>query len=207
MRTEENLPPNEQSIKSAWSAGTPSIRQIAKDHEVSEAWVRKLAKKHGWAARPKAGAQSSAQGRTLIIPPSRPAAAPPPSSTIEHEPKSNVEIAAEVDPEELAKEGIVVLSMILAEIKADSLNQGALDQAVEDLTAGDENPRRYNLLHKAVSAPTRAMAAKNIMLALQTAAALGPGKKAAAKAAAKELGTGRFATPPTPPAFKAQTMQ
>lgn len=188
------------SVRNEYETKDLSTRQIAKNFNVSEAAVRKQAKKDGWKKLEKGAQPPKSRSRSLIV---RPERAEPSSPVV----SSPVEVAADVDPEELAKEGILVLKMLLAEIKAEGVHIGWLETVIEEETDGDKTPQRYKALMKAVSAPVRTQAAKNIALALQTLQALGPGKKAAAKNAAKGIATGRFATPPPPPAFKFDTVQ
>jgi hypothetical protein len=195
MRTEENLSPNEESIKSAYLFGTKSIRQIAKEHGVSDAWVRKLAKRHDWGARPALGSQPSSQ------PGSRPSTAlvviresaservePSPSPRDADEPSETIQKAARTDPHVLADDTLDVLSRLKDELDAVTTHVGELEDMIEAATKDDARAR--GAMMRAVSLSTRILAAKNLALALRTLQEAQPGKKEQRRQAAETAGMG-----------------
>lgn len=205
MRTPENLSPAEEAIKVDWQAGLKSIRQIAKDHKVSDTWVRKLAAKHHWGERPKRGSQAGSQRRDLVpmvIPVPREEPEARESAADGDGSSETIRKAARAEPDELIDDARQILARLRDELDAVTCHPGELDELIEAATAGDENDRRRTALQKAVSLPTRILAAKNLALAMKTLAEAAPGKKEEAQRKAAARGTGRFATPEVPDAFK-----
>jgi hypothetical protein len=199
MRTEENLSPNEESIKSAYLFGTKSIRQIAKEHGVSDAWVRKLARRHDWGARPTVGSQPSSQPSSQ--PGSHPSTAlvviresaservePSPSPRDADEPSETIQKAARTDPHVLADGTLDVLSRLKDELDAVTTHVGELEAMIEAATKDDARAR--GAMMRAVSLPTRILAAKNLALALRTLQEAQPGKKEQRRQAAETAGMG-----------------
>ena len=88
------------------------------------------------------------------------------------------------------KEGRLVLDLLLAELKAEAVHIGFLDEIVEEEAAGNKSPKRRMAIEKALSLPVRMQAAKTYALALATLTSAGPGKKEQAQDAAQTAGRG-----------------
>jgi hypothetical protein len=197
MRTEESLSPNEESIKAAWLAGIQSIRQIAKDHGVSDAWVRKLAKRHEWPPRGDTANRSAHRGANstalvVLRPPADARRSPRDSSDDDGEGASDaIRKAARSDPAELVDDTRDILARLRDELDAVTSYVGELEDLIIDDTADDKDSRRRNAMLKAVSLPTRILAAKNLALALKTLTDAAPGKKEEANNRASEVASGQ----------------
>ncbi|MBX3579899.1 MAG: hypothetical protein KF723_22075 [Rhizobiaceae bacterium] len=191
----KSLSPHEESIKAAWLAGILSIRQIARDHEVSPTWVKKLAVKHDWGPRPERGVQSGVHpGATasaaLIALRSSPSDGDGArrSASDESRPSETIQKAARTDPRTLAQDTIDILNRLKDELNASTAYLGEIEQMIREYTAGDKDRRHYNAMMKAVSMPTRILAAKNLALALKTLQEAQPGKKEQRRQAADTAG-------------------
>lgn len=161
-------------IENEYLAGEDSIREIADRHEISEAAIRKHAKSKGW-ARP---VRMRKPVRTLL-PVARPAPAEP------------IEPREPVDPLKIAEHARQLVGRMLDELDAVTSYQGDLEEAIEILTANDENDQRRDAMMKAVSLPARSMIVKNLAASLKTineTAAPTKGKKAQAQDRAAAAG-------------------
>lgn len=160
-----------------------SVRDLANQHGISEAAIRKRAKAKGWTrseGAPKKPVKKAVIAMTIIPP--RPAPRDRPS-----------------DPADAITRGRVLADRMLDELDAVTSRQGELEDMIKEATAGDESPRRRDAMMRAVSLPMRANTLKTVAQALKTfAETTAPaGKKAEQQAAAERVG-GRFAAPPPP---------
>ena len=151
-------------IQREYLSGDDSIREIADRHEISEAAIRKRAKLKGW-ERPVRTRQPV---RTLLPAPRIVVADP-------------VEVREPVDAGTIAENARQLVGRMLDELDAVTSFQGELEEAIEILTANDENDSRRDAMMKAVSLPARSMIVKNLANSLKTineAVAPAKGKKA-----------------------------
>jgi hypothetical protein len=169
--------PDWKKIKKEYAERRKSLRQLGAEHGVSHTAIAKRAKAEKWARR-------SFQVETS------PVAVAAPAIT--------VAAAASAEPNDLVKGGREVLELLLAELKAEAVHVGWLDDVIAEETKGDRSPRRRMAMERAVSLPTRMQAAKNYATAVRTLHEAAPGKKEQAKEEARKIGQGRFATPPAP---------
>lgn len=160
-----------------------SVRDLANQHGITEAAIRKKAKASGWtrpADAPKKPKKKAVIAMTIIPP----------------RPPARDRSSAPIDAVERGRE---LADRMLDELDSVTSRQGELEDMIDEATAGDESPRRRDAMMRAVSLPMRANTLKTIAQALKTFAETGApeGKKAQRQAEAEEVG-GIFAAP-TPP--------
>lgn len=193
MKTsEQNLSPVEEAIKVDWDNGIKSIRQMARDHEVSDTWIHKLAKQHKWAKRPKRAKidpDKSAHEMIVVnaISADRAGAS---RSKAEEQASEAIRKAARSDPKDMVEDTLDVLARLRDELDTATLHVGELEDMILDYTKDDRDGRRRNAMLKAVSLPVRILAAKNLSLALRTLQEAAPGKKEKAQRDADAAGRG-----------------
>ena len=166
-------------IEREYLASDDSIREIADRYAISEAAIRKRAKAKGW----KRPVRAREPVRTLLPAPRAPQAAPA-------EPREPLDAAT------IAENGRQLAARMLDELDTMTSYQGELEEAIEIMTANDEDESRRNAMMKAVSLPARSQILKNLATSLKTineAAAPAKGKKAQAQdratAAGRKFGT------------------
>lgn len=163
-------------IELEYLAGEDSIREIADRHEISDAAIRKRAKKEGWV-------------REVRTPLRRePERAPPPP------PRTDPE--KEIDAGEVADDGRALAARMLDELDIVTSRRGELEDIIIAATDDDDDDSRRDAMMKALSLPSRANTLKTIALALKTLneASTPQGKKAAQQEKANQVGGGgRFA--------------
>lgn len=154
------------SIRKDYEAGTQSIRAIAKWYKISDAAIRKQAKKHGWKV---ANQKESSQAKPSA---NRPAETP-----------ASTEVTK---VEEVISRGRNIADRLLDELGAETLHMGEMEVIIQ---MNETDPDRINALKQAVSLPTRAKTLQTIALALktmgETATDTAKGKKAARQASAE----------------------
>lgn len=164
------------AIETEYRAGKQSIRAIAKWYKISDAAIRKQAKKHGWTvANQKQSSQVTPGANRLAE-----SAAP-----------------AEVTKvEEVISRGRNIADRLLDELGAETLHMGEMEVIIQ---MNETDPDRINAIKQAVSLPTRAKTLQTIALALktmgETATDTAKGKKASrqANAEAARAPGGKFA--------------
>lgn len=163
-------------IEIEYLAGEDSIREIADRHEISDAAIRKRAKKEGWV-------------REVRTPNRRePERSPPPPSRTDRE--------KDVEPGEIADEGRALAARMLDELDVVTSRRGELEDIIIAATDDDDDDARRDAMMKALSLRNRADTLKTIALALKTLneSAAPQGKKAAQQEKANQIGGGsRFA--------------
>ncbi|TCP66281.1 hypothetical protein, partial [Sphingomonas sp. PP-CE-1G-424] len=137
-------------IEHEYLSGDDSIREIADRHEISEAAIRKRAKLKGW-ERPVRTRQPV---RTLLPAPRIVVADP-------------VEARVPMDAGTIAENARQLVGRMLDELDAVTSFQGELEEAIEILTANDENDSRRDAMMKAVSLPARSQIVKNLAASLK----------------------------------------
>lgn len=188
MRTVENHSTDWSAVRKEFEAGVLSNRALAKKHGVSEAAIRKHAKKDGW-RKPDAGANpGSAHSETAKKPSGAVTILTPASDRKQDGPSATIRKAARTDPKTLADDTLDVLARLRDELDTTTCYLGELEDLIIDETAGDKNANRRNAMLKAVSLPVRILAAKNLSLALKTLQEAQPGKKKQAEEDAKNVG-------------------
>ncbi len=161
-------------IQREYLSCSDSIREIADRYAISEAAIRKRAKAKGW----ERGAQKREPVRTLLPVPR----APQPAQAEPREP---------VDAGTIAETGRQLAARMFDELDAMTSYQGELEEAIEIMTANDENESRRDAMMKAVSLPARSQILKNLASSLKTineAGAPAKGKKAQAQDRATAVG-------------------
>lgn len=153
------------SIRKEFEAGKQSIRAIAKWYKISDAAIRKQAKKHGW--------KVANQKQSSQVPPSA-------NRTSEGMPPTEV-----TKVEEVISRGRNIADRLLDELGAETLHMGEMEVIIQ---MNETDPDRINALKQAVSLPTRAKTLQTIALALktmgETATDTAKGKKQQRQAAA-----------------------
>ena len=168
------------SIEKEYRAGKPSIRAIAKWYKISDAAIRKHAKKHGWifANQPVSSHQTASANQVAI---------PSPVGEV-----SKVE--------EVLGRGRNLAERMLDELGAETLHKGEMEVIIQ---MSETDPGRIQAIRQAISLPSRAKTLQTIALALKTmgdtVAEAPKGKKAqrqeTAEAASK---SGKFSVPVGP---------
>lgn len=153
------------SIRKEFEAGKQSIRAIAKWYKISDAAIRKQAKKHGWkVANQKQSSQVTPSAN-------RPSESAPPTEVTK--------------VEEVISRGRNIADRLLDELGAETLHMGEMEVIIQ---MNETDPDRINALKQAVSLPTRAKTLQTIALALktmgETATDTAKGKKQQRQAAA-----------------------
>lgn len=156
-------------IEQEYRAGEVSIRETADRHEVSEAAIRKRAKKEGW-TRPET------KVRTVRTP----------MPTLRERPAEPVPTP---DAAAIAERGRGLVARMLDELDAVTTHEGELEELIEEETEGDRSGKRRDGMLAAISLPGRAKTLKELATAFKTIndAAAPAGKKAAAQEAADEI--------------------
>lgn len=181
-------PSDWSAIEAAYTLGTASIRQIARDHGVTDAAIRKKAKKEGWV-------------RTVVV------TANPDEEAFGTEAMDGEILTGRAGPlpEEHGEAILHLAGRMLDEIHGVTSHIGEIEQAILDETAGDRSGKRRAAMLKAVSLGGRALALKTVTQAVVMVKAdarakeEAKGKKERAKDEAQDLAqNGRFATPSGP---------
>lgn len=162
---------NLDAIEQDWKAAKLSNVAIGKRHKVTEAYVRKVAKKFGWLR----GA--------AVTPPPPP---PPPKELM----RRDAPDTAGMDDPALANN---LLRRMLDELDTVTSHIGELEDMIECETVTDRDDRRRAAMMKAVSLPVRANTLKLLLMAQADAAPEGKkGKKELLQEAAVVVGKGKF---------------
>jgi len=160
-------------IENDFTAGRMSVREIARWYGISEAAIRKKAKKTGWVRKATPG-------------------------HIEREPIVVRTTPPATQPKDLADRARVLAGRMMDELDAVTSLHGEL----EDMICQEESdPRRRQALLKAISLGERAKTLKDLGLTLKTLAdAVPEGKKAQKQADAEQMAApgGRYAPRPGP---------
>lgn len=172
-------------IEIEYLAGEDSIREIADRHEISDAAIRKRAKKEGWV-------------RTVRTPkrcePERQPPPPPPASADEP-----------ADSAAIADDGRALALRMLDELDVVTSQRGELEDIIIAATEDDDDDAKRDALMKSISLPVRANTLKTIAQALKTLneSSAPQGKKAAAQEKANQIGGGQRFAALGPPKLKA----
>lgn len=169
------------SIEKEYRAGKQSIRAIAKWYKISDAAIRKHAKKHGWivANQPASSQQTAGANQAAILAP----------------------IGEVSKVEEVLGRGRNLAERMLDELGAETLHKGEMEVIIQ-MTETD--PERAQALRQAVSLPSRAKTLQTIALALktmgETVTDTAKGKKASRQAGAEASRApgSKFAPRPAP---------
>jgi hypothetical protein len=162
---------NLDAIEKDWKAGKLSNVAIGKKHHVSEAYVRKMAKKLGWT-------------RGAPVTPPRPE--PPPRDLLRRPAADTSGMTNAELTQDLTRRMLDELDTVTAHI-------GELEDLIESETANDRDGRRRAAMMKAVSLPVRSNTLKLLLAAQAEASDDGKkGKKEKQLEAAKAAGSGKF---------------
>lgn len=170
-------------IEIEYLAGEDSIREIADRYEISDAAIRKRAKKDGWV-------------REVRTPNRRePERSPPPPPRVDPE--------KDIDAGEIADGGRALAARMLNELDIVTSRRGELEDMIIAATDEDDDDGRRDAMMRALSLPSRANTLKTIATALKTLneSSAPQGKKAAAQERANQVAN-RF-RPLGPPTLKA----
>lgn len=169
-------------IEIEYLAGEDSIREIADRYEISDAAIRKRAKKEGWVREVRTPVRREPE---RSLPP------PPPS-----DPEKPIEAG------QIADGGRALAARMLDELDVVTSRRGELEDIIIAATDDDDDDSRRDAMMKALSLPSRANTLKTIALALKTLneSAAPQGKKAAQQERADEIAN-RF-RPVGPPRLK-----
>ncbi|MBS1089097.1 terminase [Gluconobacter wancherniae] len=176
-------PANWEEIASAYRAGRLSNRQIAKQFGIAESTLRKRIASEGWE---KTGAQKV---RTSA----------PKVRTAAHSgqlaQKRPSPIVAEAIPEDIEGRLLCLAERMTDELEQITAHQGEISEAIEIETMDDENPRRREVMQKAISHPVRTNSLRTLAQAVALLGGKGAskkGKKEQLKDAAETASSGRF---------------
>ena len=170
------------AIEAEYRAGKQSIRAIAKWYQISDAAIRKEAKKRKWerANQPASSQQTASANQPAAIAP-----------------------VGEVSKvEEVLGRGRNLAERMLDELGAETLHKGEMEVIIQ---MNETDPDRLQAIRQAISLPSRAKTLQTIALALktmgETVSEQPKGKKAAQKSAADAATApgGKFAPRPGPP--------
>lgn len=171
------------AIKTDYTTGDMSIRDLADWNKVSEAAIRKRAKAEGW-VRLDAAPKAPKKRRDLTV-----------SLGLANQPD---EAEPATDPKDIVARGHSLALRMLNELNATTTRQGELEAMICEATEEDEGDRRREAMMRAVSLGGRAatlrtlaQAAKTLAETASAAAAPAQGKKEQRQAAAEKVG-GRF---------------
>ena len=156
-------------IEQEYRAGEASIRETADRYEVSEAAIRKRAKKDGW---------DRAEVKVRKV---RTFGPEPRVRTLEPQPVPEAAVIAE--------RGRGLIARMLDELDAVTTYEGELEELIEGETDDDRSGKRRDSMLAAISLPGRAKTLKELATAFKTIneAAAPQGKKAAAQEKADEI--------------------
>lgn len=172
-------------IELEYLAGEDSIREIADRHEISDAAIRKRAKKEGWVREVRTANRRE---------PDRSPPPPPPSDP-----------EKPIDAGQIADGGRALAGRMLDELDIVTSRRGELEDMIIAATDDDDDDSRRDAMMKALSLPSRANTLKTIALALKTLneSSAPQGKKAAQQEKANQIGGGSRFGALGPPKLKA----
>ncbi|WP_427024721.1 hypothetical protein ACP4J4_01780 [Aureimonas ureilytica] len=169
-----------EGIKTDYTTGDMSIRDLARWHRVSEAAVRKRAKAEGW-TRIEGAPGAPVKKREIAV-----------TYRVEQTPATT----ETTDPAQIVDRGRNLALRMLDELNATTSSLGELETFIAEATEGDESQRRVEAMMRAISLPSRAATLRALAQAAKTlaetsTAAAPQGKKAEKQAAAARVG-GKF---------------
>ena len=157
------------AIEKDWKADFLTNVAIGKRHKVTEAYVRKVAKKFGW------------QRGAAVTPP------PPPALPKEYL-RREAPQTADMDDRALSQD---LIRRMLDELDTVTSHIGELEDLIDTETHDDRDDRRRAAMLKAVSLPVRANTLKLLLMA-QAEESGKKGKKELLQEAAVVAGKGKF---------------
>ena len=172
MRTREENSPDWIQIGEAFRETLLSIRDISRQHGVSDTAVRKRAKKEGW-TRPD-GAQTAREPR-------REPEREPPRPQYE----AAAKVVSDTPISDLTKRGRNLILALMDELEFLNGNHQTLAALVEDYVNGEKDATVRNKLMRCLDHDTRAKSANQLATALAKLNDAAPGKKEQAKADAE----------------------
>lgn len=157
-----------EAIERDYRAGVLSLREIAKQHGLSDTAIRKRAKVDGWERDLSDRVQEKV--RTELVRTEVRTANPEERAT---ERQIVDAAAAQVvhvvrEHRSAIKEGQDLARMLMTQLKEVVSNREDIEQAIKEATAGDENEKRYSALMKMMSIPTHTSAVVNLANAMKT---------------------------------------
>lgn len=205
------------AIGRAYCSDRWSNRELAATHNITEAAIRKMAKKYGWikgqpyvppAPKPLPKAEPKVKRAPpptpvpvapppaqLVVPPADPEAELPELPVLPYNPKPDESVSDIEYAEKLARR-------MLDELHESTLALGEMEDLIYRETAGDTDGRRRLAMLRAVSLPTRAATLKALTQTLTAArgpvAARPPGKKEMQAEAAAKVASGKFSSSSPP---------
>lgn len=192
MRTLEGLSPDWIQIGEAIQNSTKSIREIARERNLSDTAVRKMMKKHGW-ARP----DQKAPRREPIREPRR----EPVVTAVLPDRDDLAKYLETASVKELTGLGRNIINDLMLELAFLNRNHETLRGMVEDYVNGSDREDRAERakLAKALDHETRCKNANALASALAKLNDAGPGKKEERQDNAEQAASsGRFAAPSAP---------
>lgn len=153
-----------EAVEKAYRAGMLSIREIAKNHDVSDMAIRKRAKAAGWER--DLSAKVAEKVRTELV---RAEFATSPKNE-----KEIVETAAAVQVQVVRshrkqiKQGQELVELLTAQLIDVAGSRSTFEEAIEIMCADDSSPRRQAMLMKAVSLEKHSSIAVNLANATKT---------------------------------------
>jgi hypothetical protein len=172
MRKAKKPPPDWVQIKADFCGNAKSIRELARWHKLSEAAIRKHAKREGWKRNPLKGTQRQPVRTGGALPTLSPSI-----------------VAAAADPEYAMNLGVGLVTDLLLEIRFATTNREELQELILERTQGSERQRQTLL--RTTTAGARVVATRHAMMALRAAmeSKAPAGKKGKAAEAARQAGS------------------
>ena len=149
--------PDWEAIEAEYRAGTASIREIARQHGITDKAIRKRATAGGWQRDLSEKVKEAVRNKLVRSEVRTPNVREPVRTDAE-----SIEAAAETAVQVVqihrrdVRNGRTICAALFAELQDTSANRELIAECIESETQDDLSPNRRNQMLKAVSLPTRA---------------------------------------------------
>jgi len=160
--------PDWEAIEAEYRAGTASIREIARQHGITDKAIRKRATAGGWQRDLSEKVKEAVRNKLVRSEVRTPNVREPVRTDAEI-----IEAAAETAVQVVqihrrdVRNGRTICAALFAELQDTSANRELIAECIESETQDDLSPNRRNQMLKAVSLPTRARAMLDLSAAMK----------------------------------------
>lgn len=157
----ERKPTDWEAIEREYRAGQLSVREISRQHDVSHVAIAKRAKAFGWQRDLAKRVREEVTNRLV----SSEVTSGNTHEAIDTAAARGVELVRQ--HRNALGRAQVIVEKLLSELDRGTDNADEIDEAIETETADDKNPKRRNMMLKAVSLPSRAQTAAALSATLK----------------------------------------
>lgn len=156
-------------IERDYRAGVKSIRELGKDYGVSDTAIRKRAMTYAWTRDLSVKVQQRVRTKLVREKPNREPRELSPETEEQIVEETATEVAGVIrGHRQRAAHQIELVDLLTKQLVDVAGNRGDFEDALDEMTAEDKSPERYNRLMKAIALPTHAVTANNLANALKT---------------------------------------